>query len=90
MVKQTIVDLAENDEEGEEQTHRCTRWTRDEEILLTECWIESSENGQIGADRSEDSLWRQIMVGGGAQMAWVEPFSLIVYPSPQVLLDYQH
>ncbi|GJW45241.1 hypothetical protein Tco_0074040 [Tanacetum coccineum] len=37
------------------------RWSREEEILLTECWIETSENGQIGADRSEDSFWGQIM-----------------------------
>ncbi|GJU23943.1 hypothetical protein Tco_1157285 [Tanacetum coccineum] len=25
------------------------------------CWIETSENGQIGADRSEESSWGQIM-----------------------------
>ncbi|GJS31307.1 tRNA:m(4)X modification enzyme TRM13 isoform X2 [Tanacetum coccineum] len=40
---------------------KCARWTRDEEILLTQCWIETSENGQIGADRTEDSFWGQIM-----------------------------
>ncbi|GJZ71258.1 hypothetical protein Tco_0635109, partial [Tanacetum coccineum] len=50
----------ENDEE-EEHIRQCARWSREEEILLTQCWIETSENGQIGADRSEDSFWDQIM-----------------------------
>ncbi|GJZ11077.1 hypothetical protein Tco_0545836 [Tanacetum coccineum] len=53
MAKRATVDLAEDDEEEEEQTRHCAR---DEEILQTECWIETSENGQIGADRSEDSF----------------------------------
>ncbi|GKB40153.1 hypothetical protein Tco_0885095 [Tanacetum coccineum] len=42
-------------------TRQCARWTRDDEILLTQCWIATSENGQIKADRSEDSFWGQIM-----------------------------
>nr|GEW32493.1 glutathione S-transferase T3-like [Tanacetum cinerariifolium] len=40
---------------------KCVRLTREEEILLTECWVETSENGQIRAERSEDSFWGQIM-----------------------------
>ncbi|GJZ26959.1 hypothetical protein Tco_0571212 [Tanacetum coccineum] len=44
-----------------EPIRQCARWSREEEILLTQCWIETSENGQIGADRSEDSFWGQIM-----------------------------
>nr|GEY59053.1 hypothetical protein [Tanacetum cinerariifolium] len=49
MAKQTTVDLAEDDEE-EEQTRQCARWTSDEENLLTQCWIETFENGQIRVD----------------------------------------
>nr|GEZ04485.1 laccase/diphenol oxidase family protein [Tanacetum cinerariifolium] len=55
------VDLVNENEEEEEPIRQCSRWTREEEILLTECWIETSENGQIRADRSEDSFWGQIM-----------------------------
>nr|GEW15106.1 hypothetical protein [Tanacetum cinerariifolium] len=55
------VDLVDEDEEEEEHIRQCARWTHDEEILLTECWIKTFENGQIGADRTEDSFWRQIM-----------------------------
>nr|GEZ99358.1 hypothetical protein [Tanacetum cinerariifolium] len=51
----------DENEEEEEPIRQCSRWTREKEILLTECWIETSENGQIRADRSEDSFWRQIM-----------------------------
>ncbi|GJV15019.1 transposase, MuDR [Tanacetum coccineum] len=50
-----------DDDEEEEQTRQCARWTCDEEVLLTQCWIKISENGQIGADRTKDSFWRQIM-----------------------------
>nr|GEZ91677.1 glutathione S-transferase T3-like [Tanacetum cinerariifolium] len=60
MAKRAMVDLVDDDEE-EEQTRQCERWIRDEEILLTQCWIETSENGQIGANRTEDSFWGQIM-----------------------------
>ncbi|GKA96206.1 hypothetical protein Tco_0818301 [Tanacetum coccineum] len=59
--KRSTVDLIDEDEDEEEQIRQCARWTRDEEILLTQCWIETSENGQIGADRTEDSFWGQIM-----------------------------
>ncbi|GKE32921.1 hypothetical protein Tco_1452243, partial [Tanacetum coccineum] len=54
MAKRATVDLA-NDDEEEEHTRQCTRWTRGEEILLTQCWFETFENGQIVADRIEDS-----------------------------------
>ncbi|GJY39835.1 hypothetical protein Tco_0426199 [Tanacetum coccineum] len=60
MAKRATVNLADDDEE-EEQTRQCARWTRDEEILLSQCWIETSENGQIGADQTEDSFWGHIM-----------------------------
>ncbi|GJS59221.1 hypothetical protein Tco_0654005 [Tanacetum coccineum] len=60
MAKRATVDLADDDEE-EEQTRQCARWTRDEEILLSQCWVETSENGQIGADQTEDSFWGHIM-----------------------------
>ncbi|GJV19278.1 hypothetical protein Tco_1368298 [Tanacetum coccineum] len=55
-----IVKDSVNDDEEEEQTRQCARWTRDDKILLTRCWIVTSENGQIEADRSEDSFWGQI------------------------------
>nr|GEZ69854.1 RNA-directed DNA polymerase, eukaryota [Tanacetum cinerariifolium] len=55
VAKRAMVDLVDENEEEEEPIRQCARWTREEEILLTECWIETSENGQIGADRSEDS-----------------------------------
>ncbi|GJR49245.1 hypothetical protein Tco_1399766 [Tanacetum coccineum] len=61
VAKRAIVDLVDEDEEEEELIRQCARWTRDEEILLTECWIETSENGQIGADRTDDSFWGHIM-----------------------------
>ncbi|GKC32623.1 hypothetical protein Tco_1039917 [Tanacetum coccineum] len=61
VAKRATVDLVDEDEEEEEHIRQCARWTRDEEILLTGCWIETSENGQIRADRTEDSFWGQIM-----------------------------
>ncbi|GKE74133.1 hypothetical protein Tco_1536174 [Tanacetum coccineum] len=61
MAKRATVDLVDENEEEKEPIRQCARWTREEEILLTECWIETSENGQIGADRSEDSFWGHIM-----------------------------
>ncbi|GKB72618.1 hypothetical protein Tco_0934030 [Tanacetum coccineum] len=61
VAKRATVDLVDENEEEEEPIRQCARWTREEEILLTQCWIETSENGQIGADRSEDSFWGQIM-----------------------------
>ncbi|GKA65149.1 hypothetical protein Tco_0764856, partial [Tanacetum coccineum] len=53
--------FVDENEEEEEPIRQCARWTREEEILLTECWIKTSENGQIRADRSKDSFWGQIM-----------------------------
>ncbi|GKA24012.1 hypothetical protein Tco_0710045 [Tanacetum coccineum] len=47
--------------EPTEQTRQCARWTREEETLLCQCWVENSENGEIKADRSEDSFWGQTM-----------------------------
>nr|GEY70958.1 hypothetical protein [Tanacetum cinerariifolium] len=61
MAKRDTVDLVDENEEEEDPIRQYSRWTREKEILLTECWIETSENGQIRADRSEDSFWRQIM-----------------------------
>ncbi|GKC34941.1 hypothetical protein Tco_1047325 [Tanacetum coccineum] len=46
-------------DEEEEKSRQMQRWTREEEILLCECWVEVPENNQIGADRSEDSFWGQ-------------------------------
>ncbi|GKA01296.1 hypothetical protein Tco_0673961 [Tanacetum coccineum] len=60
VAKRATVDLVDDDEE-EEQTRQCARWTCDEEILLTQCWIETFENSQIGANRTEDSFWGHIM-----------------------------
>ncbi|GJW35754.1 hypothetical protein Tco_0058674 [Tanacetum coccineum] len=39
--------IVDENEEEEEPIRQCACWTREEEILLTECWIETSENGQI-------------------------------------------
>ncbi|GKA14557.1 hypothetical protein Tco_0694203 [Tanacetum coccineum] len=61
VAKRATIDLVDENEEEEEPIRQCARWTREEEILLTQCWIETSENGQIGADRYEDSFWGQIM-----------------------------
>ncbi|GKE23848.1 hypothetical protein Tco_1435360, partial [Tanacetum coccineum] len=61
VAKRATVDLVDDEEEEEEHIRQCARWTRDEEIFLTQCWIETSENGQIEADRTEDSFWGQIM-----------------------------
>ncbi|GJR71724.1 hypothetical protein Tco_0084089 [Tanacetum coccineum] len=33
-----------------------SRWTREEEILICECWIETSENSDIKVDRNENSI----------------------------------
>ncbi|GJZ68875.1 hypothetical protein Tco_0632425 [Tanacetum coccineum] len=61
VAKRATVNLVDENDEEEEPIRQCARWSREEEILLTQCWIETSENGQIGADRSEDSFWGQIM-----------------------------
>ncbi|GJY47232.1 hypothetical protein Tco_0436295 [Tanacetum coccineum] len=61
MAKRATVDLPEEDGE-EDQTRQCSRWTRDEEILLCQCWVEVSENNDIGADQNDDSLdkWKKV------------------------------
>ncbi|GJX67263.1 hypothetical protein Tco_0302990 [Tanacetum coccineum] len=61
VAKRATVNLVDENDEEEEPIRQCARWSREEEILLTQCWIETSENGQIRADRSEDSFWGQIM-----------------------------
>ncbi|GJZ76448.1 hypothetical protein Tco_0641120 [Tanacetum coccineum] len=61
VAKRATVDLVDENEEEEEPIRQCARWTREEEILLTQRWIETSENDQIGADRSENSFWGQIV-----------------------------
>ncbi|GKA42028.1 hypothetical protein Tco_0734688 [Tanacetum coccineum] len=59
MAKRSTVDLEEDDEE-EEQSRQVSRWTREEEILLCQCWVEVSENNEIKADRNEDSFWGRL------------------------------
>ncbi|GJW05419.1 hypothetical protein Tco_1564275 [Tanacetum coccineum] len=44
MAKRATVDLAE-DEEEEEQTRQCARWTREEEILLTQYFNNGTTQG---------------------------------------------
>ncbi|GKD19082.1 hypothetical protein Tco_1208240 [Tanacetum coccineum] len=41
-------------------TQTSVRWTRDEEKLLCEVWVEVSENNDIGNDRNEECFWGQI------------------------------
>ncbi|GJW27985.1 hypothetical protein Tco_0044860 [Tanacetum coccineum] len=55
MPKRSTVDLYEDDEE-EDQTRQYSCWTCDEEILLCQCWVEVSENSDIGANRNDDSV----------------------------------
>ncbi|GKC69338.1 hypothetical protein Tco_1115221 [Tanacetum coccineum] len=61
VAKRATVDLVDEKKIIFVSVCQCARWTRDEEILLTQCWIETSKNGLIGADRTEDSFWGQIM-----------------------------
>ncbi|GKF31886.1 hypothetical protein Tco_0101684, partial [Tanacetum coccineum] len=42
-------------------SRQVSRWPREEEILLCQCWDGVSENNEIRADRNEDSFWGQIM-----------------------------
>ncbi|GKA36294.1 hypothetical protein Tco_0722785 [Tanacetum coccineum] len=57
-----MVNLDANDKDDvEEHTRANTRWTRDEEILLIESWIEVSENTNIENDRIDEAFWNQIM-----------------------------
>ncbi|GJT07140.1 hypothetical protein Tco_0841602 [Tanacetum coccineum] len=52
--KQPIVDLDEDDDDDVEEKRANTRWNRDEEILLTESWVEHSQNAGIEKDQSDD------------------------------------
>nr|GEW40258.1 hypothetical protein [Tanacetum cinerariifolium] len=49
------------DENEEDLIRMMQRWTRKEETLLCECWVEVSENNEIEADRSDDSFCWQII-----------------------------
>ncbi|GKC99100.1 hypothetical protein Tco_1169375 [Tanacetum coccineum] len=60
MVKRSMVDLDENDED-EEQSHQCIRWIRKKENFLCQCWNKTSDKSDIEADRNEDSFLGQIM-----------------------------
>ncbi|GJV25255.1 hypothetical protein Tco_1377950 [Tanacetum coccineum] len=59
--KQPIVDLDDDDDDDVEEKRANTSWTRDEKILLTESWVESSQNANIGNNQTEDVFWNQIM-----------------------------
>ncbi|GJW98198.1 hypothetical protein Tco_0742754 [Tanacetum coccineum] len=59
MAKRSTMDLDE-DNEVEEQIRQCSRWTREEEILICECWIETFENIDIKVDRNENSFWGKL------------------------------
>ncbi|GJR82228.1 RNA-directed DNA polymerase, eukaryota [Tanacetum coccineum] len=52
---------ADDEDDVEEQTQANTRWTRDEETLLAETWVEVSQNDEIGNDRSNEAFWNHIM-----------------------------
>ncbi|GJU36289.1 hypothetical protein Tco_1184643 [Tanacetum coccineum] len=54
--KQPIVDLDEDDDDDVEEKRVNTRWNRDEEILLTESWVEHSQNASIEKDQSDDVI----------------------------------
>nr|GFC40541.1 hypothetical protein [Tanacetum cinerariifolium] len=55
--KQPIVDLNEDEDDDDdvEEKRVNTRWPRDEKTLLTECWVESSQNANIENNQTEDS-----------------------------------
>lgn len=38
-----------------------TCWTKEEEKLLAEIWVEVFQNKDIGNDRSDDFFWNQIL-----------------------------
>ncbi|GKC80631.1 hypothetical protein Tco_1131405 [Tanacetum coccineum] len=59
--KQPIVDLDEDDDDDVEEKRANTSWTHDEEILLTESWVEHSQNANIRKDQSDDVFWNLIM-----------------------------
>ncbi|GKE45124.1 hypothetical protein Tco_1472408, partial [Tanacetum coccineum] len=49
-----------NGKEEEDPIPVVQRWTREEETLICECWVEVSKNNEIRADRSDDSFWWKI------------------------------
>ncbi|GJT10543.1 hypothetical protein Tco_0857585 [Tanacetum coccineum] len=58
MAKTSTVDLDEDNEE-EEQSRHVSRWTREEEILLCQCWVEIIEHfnqGTFQGTRTEKML----------------------------------
>nr|GEX14338.1 hypothetical protein [Tanacetum cinerariifolium] len=40
-----------------EPTRHIQRWTAAEEKVLSECWVEVSENNEIRSDRFDDLFW---------------------------------
>ncbi|GJX73896.1 probable E3 ubiquitin-protein ligase RHY1A, partial [Tanacetum coccineum] len=50
-----------DDDDDVEEKRVNTRWTSDEEISLTESWVEYSQNTNIGKDQSDDVFWNLIM-----------------------------
>nr|GEZ31056.1 RNA-directed DNA polymerase, eukaryota, reverse transcriptase zinc-binding domain protein [Tanacetum cinerariifolium] len=59
--KQPTVDLDEDDDDDVEEKRANTRWTRTEDILLTESWVEHSQNANIEKDQPDDVFWNLIM-----------------------------
>lgn len=58
-----IVDLhADDDDEVEAVGTRVNRkWTKAEEKLLAEIWIEISQDKEMGNDHFEDYFWNEIL-----------------------------
>lgn len=57
-----VVNLDADDEDDmEELTHVNTRWTKEEEKLLAEIWVEVSQDKYIENDHSDEFFWNQIM-----------------------------
>ncbi|GKD36856.1 hypothetical protein Tco_1257063 [Tanacetum coccineum] len=52
---------ADDEDDVEEQTRSNTHWTREEETLLAETWVEVFQNAEIRNDRSDEAFWNQIM-----------------------------
>ena len=38
-----------------------TMWTQEEELLLSECYIEVSEDAKVGADQQKDTFWYKVL-----------------------------
>ncbi|GJR07503.1 hypothetical protein Tco_0790155 [Tanacetum coccineum] len=62
--KVSITNTVDLEEDEEYLIRTVQHWTREEETLLCECWVEVSENNEIGADQSKDSFWWHITKGG--------------------------